>query len=455
MKARLKNIFPHTYIIFNVMLILCLATSAAILFNQNHIERLSMETLIAEKSAHIDDTISKLFYRTQTLSSFIRQYNGDLDNFEDIAAILTDDPVILNVLVAPDGVVSHVYPLEGNEAVLGLDFFSEGAGNREAVIAKETGQLVLGGPFTAIQGGQILVGRLPVFFDEPGGEKTFWGIVSVTLKYPDALAGAHLSELQQRGFEYEVWRVSPDSGERQIIASSRNDSGIITDYVERQISFLNAEWYFRILTFQPWYAHPTLWILIIISVLLSLLLAAVTQNNQEVRRLKDKLEALSNADPLTGVYNRRYFMETVANQMIRVTRMKSESFILILDLDYFKSVNDKYGHQAGDIVLQETTIRTASVLRPYDVFARYGGEEFIIFVADINHEAVISLAERIRHSIEETEIQAGGFGISITASFGVAPAAPGNDLNHAIALADSALYQAKHEGRNRVCFKNI
>jgi len=406
--------------------------------------------LIAEKSAQIDDAISKLFYRTQTLSSFVRGYGGDLLNFEEIATIIVDDPAILNVLVAPGGVVSNVYPLEGNEAVIGLNFFSEGAGNREALLAKETGQLVLGGPFDAVQGEQVLVGRLPVFLDAPDGRKTFWGIVSVTLRFPQALNGARLHELQVLGFEHEVWRVSPDSGKRQIIASSRSDPGAVTNYVEKQILFLNAEWYFRILVVRPWYKIPELWALAATSLILSLLFATVAQNNQELRELKDKLEALSNTDPLTGIYNRRYFMQAVATQINRIIRLKGESFIIILDLDYFKSINDKYGHQSGDVVLQETTARIASVLRPYDIFARYGGEEFIIFVADINRESVVALAERIRRSIAETEIRVKDACLSVTASFGIALSAPVNELEPAITLADSALYKAKEEGRNRV-----
>ena len=141
-------------------------------------------------------------------------------------------------------------------------------------------------------------------------------------------------------------------------------------------------------------------------------------------------------------------MKTVADQMTRATRLGSESFIIILDMDHFKSINDKYGHQSGDIVLQEATTRVSSALRSYDLFARYGGEEFIFFVSDINQESVVALTERIRLSIAETEICVKGTSLSVTASLGVAPATPVNELDSAIALADNALYQAKQEGRN-------
>ena len=168
--------------------------------------------------------------------------------------------------------------------------------------------------------------------------------------------------------------------------------------------------------------------------------------------LKDKLETLSDTDPLTGVNNRRYFMKSAAMQIERLKRNNNESFVMLLDLDHFKQVNDNYGHQSGDIVLKEVASRVTATLRPYDLFARYGGEEFIIFVAELDEKSLIALAERIRIEISNTPILAEGNTLSVTASLGVSLATPINNLDDAIALADKALYKAKNEGRNRVVF---
>jgi diguanylate cyclase (GGDEF)-like protein len=124
----------------------------------------------------------------------------------------------------------------------------------------------------------------------------------------------------------------------------------------------------------------------------------------------------------------------------------------MVDLDHFKSVNDEHGHQVGDIVIQETVRWIERILRPYDIFARYGGEEFIIFLSDIDKKSALHVTERIRALIEESEITQKGKSFNVTASLGVAAAAPVNNLNDAIALADGALYKAKQDGRNRVCF---
>ena len=200
----IKKISLRAIIVFLVTLILCFSLVFVMVVNRSRVEKLTMEQLIMEKSVKINDVMSKLLYKTQVISTLVQQGNGQVKNFEQLAASIVDDPAIENILIAPDGVVSDVYPLEGNEAVVGLDFFAEGAGNKEAVMAMETGQLVLGGPFESVTGGQIIVGRKPVYIEEPDGSSRFWGLVSVTLKYPDALDGAGLNELKIQGFAYEV-----------------------------------------------------------------------------------------------------------------------------------------------------------------------------------------------------------------------------------------------------------
>lgn len=184
-----RKISTKTIVSFLLSLTLCFSVIVTILNNTINLEKTSMEQIALEKSVKINDALSRLLHKTQVLSALVIQSDGEIENFKQVAAIIIDDPAILNVLIAPSGVVSDVYPLQGNEAVIGLDFFGEGAGNKEAVMAKETGQLVFGGPFDLVQGGQALVGRLPVWIDMPDGNNAFWGLVSVTLKFPQILDG--------------------------------------------------------------------------------------------------------------------------------------------------------------------------------------------------------------------------------------------------------------------------
>ena len=395
---------------------------------------------------------TRLLHKTQVLSALVIQNDGEIENFKQVAAIIIDDPAILNVLIAPSGVVSDVYPLQGNEAVIGLDFFGEGAGNKEAVMAKETGQLVFGGPFDLVQGGQALVGRLPVWIDMPDGNNAFWGLVSVTLKFPQILDGIGLEGLEKQGLTYKIWRINPDNNEMQMISGSENSYGEHIRFIEIPIQILNAEWIFCLYPVLEWYQRPESWAMIFIGFCISVLFAFVVQNNHELKLMQSELEKMARTDSLTGIFNRSSFMELALIQFKKSARANRNCFVVIFDLDHFKKVNDNYGHQAGDEVLKACVLRTKNTVRSYDVLARYGGEEFIILVTDIDKTDIQNLAERIRQSISETPIEVGGAHISVTASFGIALANMSTDLDTAIGFADTALYKAKEEGRNRVVF---
>jgi len=167
-------------------------------------------------------------------------------------------------------------------------------------------------------------------------------------------------------------------------------------------------------------------------------------------KLGKRLKEIASHDALTGIFNKRFFMEQAAIQVARSLRTGHECFIAIFDLDHFKAVNDTYGHLAGDKVLKELAQTVKNTIRPYDLFGRYGGEEFIILMCDINRENVFKAAERIRMEIFKTSVEFDGKDISVSASFGVACAIAADDLMEAAKQADEALYRAKKEGRNRV-----
>ena len=171
--------------------------------------------------------------------------------------------------------------------------------------------------------------------------------------------------------------------------------------------------------------------------------------------LGKRLKEMAHNDSLTGIYNRRYFMELAAIQASRSLRTAIDAFIIIFDLDHFKAVNDTYGHLAGDRVLKYVVDCVKNTIRPYDILGRYGGEEFIMLMTDIkeiNKENVIAAVDRVRREICKEPVDYEGVKIPISASFGIAYAAPYNDVSTATKYADEALYQAKESGRNRAVF---
>lgn len=173
-----------------------------------------------------------------------------------------------------------------------------------------------------------------------------------------------------------------------------------------------------------------------------------------VRPLIEKNSALwasANTDPLTGIHNRLHFDEFLKGEFLRTRRHRHTLSVILLDIDYFKKVNDTYGHPVGDKVLTVVAKVVQHQLRGYDVFARYGGEEFVIALPETPVAAAIQVAERCREAVEQVRFPYMRHGI--TASFGVAswPTPDIDEPKELLAAADRELYRAKAEGRNRVC----
>ncbi len=158
-------------------------------------------------------------------------------------------------------------------------------------------------------------------------------------------------------------------------------------------------------------------------------------------------------DPLTGIYNRRYASQHMLRVMERARETDGVFAVMMIDLDKFKSINDRFGHDAGDAVLREFSRRLQENIRGVDLVARFGGEEFFVAMPDIDHAAAAQAAERIRRAVEHTPFPVPGGAIDVTVSVGVAIAGAADaDAEAIIKRADSALYAAKDTGRNRVTF---
>jgi diguanylate cyclase (GGDEF)-like protein len=176
-----------------------------------------------------------------------------------------------------------------------------------------------------------------------------------------------------------------------------------------------------------------------------------------------KILELSRRDGLTGLWNRRYLNEVLEHEIALTHRNLYCLSILILDLDFFKKVNDTFGHQAGDKVLLATTDALQKCARTTDYVGRFGGEEFMIILPNCDARMSIEVADRYRKSIEAQNIQVGDHVIQVTASFGVTTMLPTNTclynmqlcLDDLINTADKALYDAKEQGRNCVRFRPL
>ena len=171
----------------------------------------------------------------------------------------------------------------------------------------------------------------------------------------------------------------------------------------------------------------------------------------------DRLQRLAALDPLTGIYNRRFGLRRLREEFGRTVRAQSPLGVLMLDIDRFKAVNDRYGHLVGDRVLKHVATATRSAIREGDILLRYGGEELVVVLPTASAEDVRVLAERIRETVAGSEVADGGRSVRVTVSVGAVAFHPDEDSAETVnseetllQLADESLYRAKALGRNRV-----
>jgi hypothetical protein len=369
-----RKIYKKTLTSFFLSLMIFASAGVFAVQNKLNYERMQMEGLALENVYRIHEVVSGKFQQTKALAALVIYGDGVVDNFYEVASVISADiPALANFLLAPGGIVTDVYPLEGNESVLGLDFFNEfdHAGNAEAILARDTGELVMAGPFLLRQGIIGLVGRYPVYFDTETEKNKLWGLVSVSLKFPEALDDSGLSLLEHQGFSYKLWRINPDTGERQVILSNGDLSG---NYIERSIMIHNAEWHLRISPIRLWYEHPESWLLIFAGLCISFLIAVLMQHNITLKAVKYDLQNL------TGTLNKmaiKFIAER--NQPFDDLMTEEIGFIAeVVDIDelsVWRNTEKSDGRYASQIYRWEK--RLGGTVTPLDEYADISYAKYI------------------------------------------------------------------------------
>ena len=181
----------------------------------------------------------------------------------------------------------------------------------------------------------------------------------------------------------------------------------------------------------------------------------------ERKQLEETLARQAMTDPLTGLGNRRYLQDQAAMEIARARRSGAPLSLVAIDLDHFKRINDEYGHDVGDLVLQAFAKTTKQLLRDGDVLCRMGGEEFAVLLPDTTREQAMQVAERLRQALETSPVNVGhevteDGRLNYTASLGVTRVmAEEPSLNPAIKRTDRGLYIAKEQGRNQVHWQTV
>ncbi len=218
------------------------------------------------------------------------------------------------------------------------------------------------------------------------------------------------------------------------------------------------ELYIDVTKFRKEIRNGTLQSLLLLSSILLLVyiiaFSVARSGMKQIAEAEERLRKQAMIDALTGAFNRGELMSRAEEEMARIIRHgpdggSGELSLVMLDIDHFKRVNDTYGHQAGDAVLQQMSGRIKQGLRLYDIMGRYGGEEFLLLLPHTDLTSTYLVAERIRTSVAEKPFTFKEQPLTVTVSLGISSITPGINLNDAINAADQALYLAKQNGRNR------
>ncbi len=254
-------------------------------------ERVRISKLAGDQAHALQGNIERALSATYALAALVHQGHGVVRDFEAVAErLLPLYPGADSLQLAPGGVIRNIAPLAGNERAIGHELLRDPARTKAAFDARDTGKLTLDGPFNLIQGGVGAVGRLPVFLEDAKGKRSFWGFASVVIRFPEALEPFGLRELAKLGLAYELWRIDPATGRKQIIAASLTAP---VDPVERAVQVPNATWTLSVAPVEGWRENPLDFALeTALGLLFSLLLAYLAKVLVDLRAHEQGLEAL-------------------------------------------------------------------------------------------------------------------------------------------------------------------
>jgi PAS domain S-box-containing protein len=286
---------PRPMVLASVVFVISALALGALVWHL-HVRDIKEErAYLSDKASHhartLQTSLERALSATYALAALVRQGNGNVSNFDAVAQqMLPFYPGVHGLSLAPGGVIRNAIPLADAAKVVGQDLLSNPATRSEAEKGRDTGKLVLAGPFNLLEGRLGFAGRLPVFLDDAQGNPHFWGFTNAIIHLADALADARLAELSGDQYDYQLWRIQPDTGQKQIIAAS--SSRPLIDQVDQVINLPYGTWTLSVAPIAGWGDLAALFSRSGIGFLCCMLLAWVAKLLGESKAHNRGLEAL-------------------------------------------------------------------------------------------------------------------------------------------------------------------
>ena len=405
--------------------------------NQRHILAQLNATTYGER---IKNEIADGIGITDTLEQILISENGEIHQFETIAGNLMSDS-IESVQLAPNGVVTDIYPAEGNEAGK-IDLLHDKDRKEISWYARDNHATITQGPFELKQGGYGIAVRNPVYLKDKSGQEYFWGFTIVILRVPDIFSDT-VSALSNFGYEYKILKTDiPWSDTYKVVYQS---DGQIDHPVSYAFTVGDGTWKLEVTPKTGWRNNTLLIIISGMFLTISLLLSVLTRVWLIAKEHKNKYKILARTDSLTNIYN-RYGFDELAEKII--SKNPQTHFVAaLLDIDDFKFINDIYGHSYGDKALKSLADSMKAFFPSDALLGRNGGDEFCILLpnctfkeADKQLQQFTKLPKTFSYHGKELAFYI-SLGYAEYPTFAASP-------SQLMRCADAALYEIKLHGKN-------
>ena len=377
---------------------------------------------------------------TDTLKQVVISGDGNINKFYDIAAKMMDDS-IQSIQIAPNGVVTEIYPEESNESSK-IDLINDSDRGEISRYARDNDTVIMQGTFKLKQGGYGIAVRNPVYLENENGQKRFWGFTIVILKVPEIFSES-VEALSNFGFKYSLQKcASPWDDTYEWVYGSKKE---LNDPVIYDFDVYRDKWRLEILPKSGFYNNSNLIYMFIGGVIIVLLLTGLTVALISINENRKLFKKLAVTDTLTGIYNRLGFNRQV-EQYMRQNPQK-HCVVAMLDIDDFKLVNDVYGHAAGDGVLQKLAESMKQYFSKDVILGRNGGDEFCVFMPDCTAVEVKPFLKKFTEETRNFYCKGEAHTFSISLGFAEYPVLA-DECSKLMRCADMALYAVKMRGKN-------
>ncbi|MBQ7159039.1 MAG: sensor domain-containing diguanylate cyclase [Treponema sp.] len=400
-------------------------------------QRQHAKNLIQQISFNLQTSLNEYYDYTQFWKNYIIQNNGNVPNFETVAeALYSASSSIDSISLSPNGITAYTYPKSMADDSINL--FTDPSHRDDAKHARLTKQTTITGPFAQRRGGYSLAIRTPIYTGKDEDLNSFWGFSTISVRMADIFNEAHLSDLKEDNYHYQLKTINTQTGTLDTIDCSTYDA--LDDPVSTMFAIHNAAWTLFISPKKGWVNYTILFLEIIIGVFVTLLMSFCFTALWLISRRESTFKKVSYLDSLTQLQNSRKFYE----QLSDLNSKRQDFAVLYIDLNKFKPINEQYGQRSGDELLVIVAKKLKNCIREGDEVFRIGDDEFAVIIPNqITINGLSNLMQRIKQSIERPTVL-GAATVQITAAIGYARYPQDGDTFEAIVQsAEEMMYADK------------